>query len=207
MLELLTVGGTDVHTYATWFELDFTKYAVGTTTGFTDRGLTFNRTVGTASVVLDEGANAMSFNGNGALTAGLTPDKLLDNDWKITMVGKIKTGATNPMIFIGRSLQGNGAGTWIASLTNTANLDWWYNSSRATGNVPASRGVYHTFIFESISNKLTATIDGVAAINNVTIPNVANGTSFNLTVGGSWDNPLYHSNMFMRSMKVETKKR
>lgn len=207
MQEMMVLSGKDPKKYATWFEVDFTKYPLGSFSGFSDHGLTFNRTTGTSSTVLDDGLPAMNFMGDGALSAGTTPDRLLNNDWKITMVLKIKSGSTNPMIFVGRSIQSTGIGAWIASMLNNGNLDWWYNSSRVNAGPALTQGVYHEIIFESIANKLTVTVDGSPTINNVTIPNLSDGTAFDLMVGGSQDQDLYHSRCLMRSIKIETKKR
>lgn len=207
MQEMMVLSGEDPKKYGTWFELDFSKYPLGSFSGFTDRGITFNRTTGTSATVLDEGIPAMNFMGDGALSGGTTLDRLLNNDWKITMVLKLKPGSTNPMIFVGRSIQSNGSGTWIANLLPSGLLDWWYNSSRVSAGPAVSQGVYHEIIFESTGNKLTVTVDGSPTINNATIPNLADGTPFDLMVGGSQDSSLYHSRCFMRSMKIETKKR
>lgn len=208
MQEMMVVpSGTDPKKYSTWFELDFTKYPVGTFSGFSDRGVTFNRTTGTSATVIDEGLPAMNFVGDGALSGGTTPDKLLNNDWKITMNLKVKDGTTNPMIFVGRSIQGNGSGAWIANMLSNGYLDWWYNSNRVSAGPALTKGVYHEIIFESINNILTVTIDGSPTINNKTIPNLANGSDFNLMVGGSQDQAMYHCRCFMRSIKIETKKR
>lgn len=207
MQEIMVLSGTDPKKYTTWFELDFTKYPLGTFSGFTDRGVTFGRTTGTSVTVLDEGLPAMNFVGDGALSAGTTPDKLLNNDWKITMRLKLKTDSTNPMIFVGRSTQSNGGGAWIANMLSNGNLDWWYNSGRVNAAPAVSKGVYHDIIYESIGNKLTITVDGSPTVNNVTVPNLGDGTTFNLMVGGSQDQALYHCRCFMRSLKIETKKR
>lgn len=207
MLEALLVEGSDPYTYTTWFDLDFTKYPVGFTSGYSDRGLTFTRLGGTSSVVLDGGKNAVSFNGDGVISAGRTPDRLLNKDWRLSFELKVKTGFSNPMIFIGRSSQASGTGTWIASLLANSNLDWWYNSGRVPSTSPLTKGVYHKVVFESLSNKLTMTVDGTPVLVNATIPNLADGTPFDLVIGGSSDQALYHSNMFLRSIKIETKSR
>lgn len=207
MIEMM-VNGDQPKVFAPWFDIDFTKYAVGTTTGFADRGITFNRTgSATCSVVSEDGVNAMSFNGDGVLSAGQTPDKLLNNDWRITMNLKIKTGSTNPMLFLGRSVQSSGGGAWIANMFQDGRLDWWYSGSRTSSTTAMTYGVWHEVIYESVANKLTVKVDGTVLINAVTIPNVADGTSFNLLMGGSGDVAMYHSRMFLRRMLVETKKR
>lgn len=207
MQEMMVLSGKDPKKYSTWFELDFSKYPLGTFSGFTDRGLTFDRTTGTSKTEMDEGIPAMNFVGDGALSGGLAPDMLLDNDWKISMNMKIKPGSSNPMIFVGRSIQANGSGTWIANMLPNGFLDWWYNSSRVSAGPAVTQGVYHDIIFESVGNRLTVTVDGSPTINNVLVPNLANGSAFNLMVGGSGDTALYHSRCFMRSIKIETKKR
>lgn len=149
----------------------------------------------------------MSFNGDGALSAGTTPDKLLDNDWKISMRLKIKAGATNPMLFVGRSIQASGGGAWIANLLGTGQLDWWYGGPRVNTGIVLTKDVWHDIEYESISNKLYIRVDGVTQLNGATIPNVGNGSAFNLIVGGSGDTALYHSRCYMRRIKIETKKR
>lgn len=207
MQELLTLTGKDPKSYTEWFDLDFTKYPVGDTTGFTSHGLTFNRTTGTGAVVLEDGEPAMSFNGDGALSAGTAPDMLLDKDWKISMRLKIKAGTSNPMIFVGRSIQANGSGTWIANMLGDARLDWWYGGPRVATAAGISRGVWHDIVYESVSNRLTITVDGSTLLSPTVIPDVGNGTPFNLVVGGSGDTALYHSRCFMRYLKIETKKR
>lgn len=207
MIEMM-VNGDMPKVFVPWFDIDFTKYPVGTTTGFTDRGITFARAgSATCSVALEDGVNALSFNGDGVISAGQTPDKLLNNDWRITMNLKIKTGATNPMLFVGRSVQANGSGAWIANMLQNGRLDWWYSGSRTSATTAMTYGVWHEVIYESIGNKLTVKIDGAPVINSVAIPNIADGTAFNLLVGGSGDTALYHSRMFLRKIKIEIKKR
>lgn len=207
MQEMLIATGKNPAEYSTWFDLDFTKFPLGSTTGFSANGLTFNRTTGTGATVLEDALPAMSFNGDGALSAGAPPDKLLDNDWKISMRLKIKAGATNPMLFVGRSIQASGGGAWIANLLGTGQLDWWYGGPRVNTGVVLTKDVWHDIVYESVSNKLTIRVDGTPQLNAATIPNVGNGTAFNLIVGGSGDTALYHSRCFMRYVKIETKKR
>lgn len=43
MQEMMLINAADPYSYATWFDLNFTLYPVGTTTGYSDHGITFNR--------------------------------------------------------------------------------------------------------------------------------------------------------------------
>uniref|UniRef100_A0AAU8GEL2 Major tail protein n=1 Tax=Salmonella phage vB_SEnST11_KE22 TaxID=3161173 RepID=A0AAU8GEL2_9CAUD len=219
MKELLLVNNPkDPFKYSEWFNLDFTNYPVGTTTGFYSNGLTFNRSgVATCSVVLEDGIPAISFNGDGAISANTTPDKLLNNDWRITLIAKIKASTTNPMIFVGRSYQSNGSGTWIASLTSTAAMDFWWNASRGTSTGTIARDKWYRIIFESVGNKLTVYLNtelddptpgiAVPGLSGKVIPDLADGTNFPLVIGGSADSTTYHGRYFLRSLKIETKRR
>lgn len=203
MQEILIVSGKVPKSYTEWFNLDFTKHPIGTTSGFTTNGLTFKRTTGTGAVVLEGGEPAMSFNGDGALTAGTTPDMLLSNDWKIPMRLKTKAGTTNPMIFVGRYRWM----AWVASILADAKLDWRYGDPRVSTPTAITRDVWHDIVYESVNNRLTITVDGATILSPTTIPNVENGTQFALIVGGSGDTALYHSRCFMRYLKIETKER
>lgn len=212
MLESLLKRSRDVRVYQKWIDIDFTTYASGVF-NFVDSasGIAFNRAGGTIATTLDEGVMALNLDGSGTLTAGSIPDRLGDNDWKITMVMKVKTGTNNHMLFCGRSIQGNGSGMWNCDMFPDGRLDWWYNgnnSLRKTSTKTISRGVYHTVIYESLNNVLKVTVDGEEFINS-TIGNINTGpvATFAFLIGGSADNSIYHSRIFLRSFKIETKQR
>lgn len=212
MLEMLLPSAKNPYEYSSWIDLDFTTYPVGTQTGFIDKAsnIAFGRTAGTGAIVVEDSVNCYSFNGDGTLSAGTIADMLLNNDFRITLEMKIKTGSTNPMLFLSRSTQGNGSGAWLCDILADARPDFWYNSDnslRKTASTALPRGQWLTLQYESLSNKLYIRKDTTVLLNGAAIGNINNGSGFPLILGGSQDASLYHAKAFMRRVKIETKKR